>query len=67
VGKEAKQNFYGKSFCATPEGEMAGGASGLQEGVVLTEIDLAEIERTRRVWTFLRDRRPETYGEILGK
>jgi len=66
VGKEAKQHFYGRSFCASPEGEIAGGASGAQEGVVLTEIDFAEIERTRRVWTFLRDRRPEVYGEILG-
>jgi N-carbamoylputrescine amidase len=67
VGKEAKQHFYGKSFCASPEGEMVDEASGVQEGVVLTEMDLAEIERTRRVWTFLRDRRPEAYGEILGK
>ncbi|MBP1713458.1 MAG: Nitrilase/cyanide hydratase and apolipoprotein N-acyltransferase [Deltaproteobacteria bacterium] len=67
VGKEAKQHFYGKSFCASPEGELVDGASGAQEGVVLTEMDLSEIERARRVWTFLRDRRPETYGEILGK
>ena len=65
VGKEAKQHFYGRSFCASPEGEIAGGASGAQEGVVLTEIDLAEIARTRRVWTFLRDRRPETYGDLV--
>jgi predicted amidohydrolase len=67
VGKEAKQHFYGKSFGASPEGELVDGASGVQEGVVLMEMDLAEIERTRRVWTFLRDRRPEVYGEILGK
>jgi len=33
--------------------------------VVMASIDLKEIERTRRVWTFLRDRRPEVYGEIL--
>jgi N-carbamoylputrescine amidase len=65
VGQEAKQHFYGKSFCASPEGEMADGASGVQEGVVLAEIDLAEIERTRRVWTFLRDRRPEVYGDLV--
>ncbi len=67
VGKEAKQHFYGKSFCASPEGELVDGASGVQEGVVLREIDLSEIERTRRVWTFQRDRRPEVYGEILGR
>lgn len=65
VGKEAKQNFYGKSFCATPEGDLADQASGAIEGVVLAAIDLSEIGRTRRVWTFLRDRRPEVYGELV--
>jgi N-carbamoylputrescine amidase len=65
VGKEAKQNFYGKSFCATPEGDLLDQPSGAIEGVVLVTIDLSEIERTRRVWTFLRDRRPEMYGELL--
>jgi len=65
VGKEAKQNFYGKSFCATPEGELVDQPSGAQEGVVMATIDLLEIERTRRIWTFLRDRRPELYGELL--
>ncbi len=65
VGKEVKQVFYGKSFCATPEGELVDQPSGAQEGVVMADIDLMEIERTRRVWTFLRDRRPEVYGELL--
>jgi len=65
VGKEARQNFYGKSFCATPEGELADQPSGAIEGVVLATIDFSEIERTRRVWTFLRDRRPELYGELI--
>jgi len=67
VGKEPKQNFYGKSFCASPEGDLIAEPSGAHEGVVMAEIDLLEIERTRRVWTFWRDRRPEVYGEILGQ
>jgi hypothetical protein len=29
-----------------------------------TEVDLDEIEETRRTWQFYRDRRPETYGEL---
>lgn len=66
VGQEIKQHFYGQSFCADPEGELVDLPSGRQEGVVMINLDLQEIERTRRVWTFLRDRRPETYGEILG-
>jgi N-carbamoylputrescine amidase len=65
VGREAKQEFYGKTFCASPEGELVDQPSGAQEGVVMSSIDLAEIERTRRVWTFLQDRRPEIYCELL--
>jgi N-carbamoylputrescine amidase len=67
VGNEPKQNFYGKSFCASPEGDLIDEPSGAHEGVVMAEIDLLEVERTRRVWTFWRDRRPEVYGEILGQ
>jgi N-carbamoylputrescine amidase len=65
VGSEPKQKFYGKSFCASPEGELVDQPSGAQEGVVIADVNLQEIERTRRVWNFLADRRPETYGELL--
>jgi len=65
VGSEGKQNFYGKSFCASPEGELEDQPSGAREGVVIAQIDLREIERTRRVWTFWQDRRPEVYEELL--
>jgi N-carbamoylputrescine amidase len=65
VGVEGKQSFYGKSFCATPDGDLGDQPSGSQEGIVIVEIDLQEIERTRRVWTFFRDRRPELYGELV--
>lgn len=64
VGKESKQSFYGKSFCANPDGNLVDQPSGAQEGVVMAEIDLLEIESTRRIWTFLRDRRPETYQDL---
>ncbi len=66
VGKEAKQHFYGNSFCADPEGDLLDLPSGRQQGLVMVNLDLQEIERTRRVWTFFPDRRPEIYGEILG-
>ncbi len=65
VGREKKQNFYGKSFCASPEGELVDEPSGAHEGVMMVTVDLLEIERTRRIWTFLRDRRPEVYGELI--
>jgi len=67
VGSEEKQDFYGKSFCVSPEGEMVDRPTGMKEGIGLVEIDLGNIERVRREWSFLKDRRPETYGEILGE
>ncbi|MGQ9509997.1 MAG: nitrilase-related carbon-nitrogen hydrolase [Thermodesulfobacteriota bacterium] len=65
VGSEEKQDFYGRSFCVSPEGELLDRPAGMKEGILLVEIDLKEIERVRKEWTFLRDRRPEVYSEII--
>lgn len=65
VGKEAKQEFYGGSFCVNPEGDMIGSPSGSQEGVIICPVDLKMITRVRKEWSFLRDRRPEMYEEIV--
>jgi len=65
VGKESRQEFYGRSFCVGPDGELKGEPSGSSVGVVLAEIDRAEIARTRKEWSFLKDRRPGDYGELL--
>ncbi len=65
VGSEEKQDFYGRSFCVSPEGELLDRPTGMKEGILLVEIDLRKIERVRKEWPFLRDRRPEAYREIL--
>jgi N-carbamoylputrescine amidase len=62
VGSEPKQDFYGMSFCISPEGELVDEPTGLQEGILLVEIDLDEVARTRKEWPFLKDRRPEFYS-----
>ncbi len=67
VGTEEKQEFYGRSFCAGPDGEVAARPSGSSEGVILAEVDLAEISIMRGEWTLLADRRPEFYGGITEK
>jgi N-carbamoylputrescine amidase len=64
VGAEASQDFYGRSFCAGPDGEFIGEPSGASVGIVMADIDLSEIARTRSEWVFLKDRRPEDYKEI---
>ncbi|MFQ5586100.1 MAG: nitrilase-related carbon-nitrogen hydrolase [Thermodesulfobacteriota bacterium] len=65
VGKEDKQEFYGRSFCVDPYGDFVGRPSGHSEGVVLASIDLKEVDRARNTWPFLKDRRVESYREIV--
>jgi N-carbamoylputrescine amidase len=64
VGSEEKQDFYGRSFCVSPEGELLNQPTGLKEGIALIDIDLGEIEKVRKEWSFFKDRRPEMYQEI---
>lgn len=65
VGSEEKQDFYGKSFCVSPEGELIDKPSGMKEGIVFFDVDLKDIDRVRKEWPFLKDRKPEAYKDIL--
>lgn len=64
VGSEEKQDFYGKSFCVGPEGELLGSPSGIKEGILFADVDFREISRYRKEYPFLSDRRPRIYKEI---
>jgi N-carbamoylputrescine amidase len=66
VGKEERQKFYGKSFCANPYGELMGARAGSEDAILFSDIDLDEVAETREIWTFFKDRRPELYGELSG-
>jgi N-carbamoylputrescine amidase len=65
VGSEEKQDFYGKSFCISPEGEFMDKPTGMREGIVFIDIDLKSIDKVRKEWPFFKDRRPEVYKEII--
>ena len=65
VGSEERQDFYGRSFCVSPEGELLDQPAGMKEGIVIVDVDLKRIEKVRQAWPFFRDRRPSAYGEIL--
>jgi N-carbamoylputrescine amidase len=67
VGSEERQDFYGKSFCISPEGELLDQPTGMKEGIALVDIDLRNIDRVRKEWPFLKDRRPETYKEMVNE
>ena len=65
VGSEEKQDFYGKSFCTSPEGELLDKPTGMKDSIALIEIDLKNIDQTRKEWPFFNDRKPDSYKEIL--
>ena len=64
VGSEEKQDFYGRSFCISPEGDFLDKPTGMKEGIALIDINLKNIDKARKEWPFFKDRRPETYKEI---
>lgn len=64
VGQEGEIIFWGHSFVVGPFGQMQAEA-GTEEDVLVTEIDLAKIEKQRQIWPFFRDRRIDTYAPIL--
>lgn len=64
VGQEGDINFWGHSFVTGPFGKMLSEA-GTKEEVLISEVDLAKIEKQRQAWPFFRDRRIDTYQPIL--
>ena len=57
--------FWGTSFMAGPQGEILFEASADEEESIIVEIDLDHSEQVRRWWPFLRDRRIDSYGDVL--
>ncbi|MDA0578484.1 MAG: carbon-nitrogen hydrolase [Verrucomicrobia bacterium] len=66
-GEELGQGieFWGSSFICGPDGDILADAPSDKETVLLAEIDFARVERFRRGWPFLRDRRVDAYGGIV--
>ncbi len=68
VGTEAPWNigrFYGSSYVVDPRGNMLTVASEDKEELITADCDLDMIEEVRRTWQFFRDRRPETYDDMV--
>lgn len=57
--------FYGSSFLTDETGELVASASRDREEVLVATYDLDEIAEKRLSWGLFRDRRPDTYGDIL--
>jgi N-carbamoylputrescine amidase len=56
--------FWGQSFVAGTNGQVLARASATEEQVLVVPVDLAEVDRTRTHWPFLRDRRVDAYGDL---
>ena len=68
VGTEAPWNighFYGTSYFVDPRGQFLATGSREEDDLVIAEMDLDQIEEVRRTWQFFRDRRPETYDDMV--
>ena len=57
-------NFWGASFICDPFGEVIQKAPHDQEEILVAECDWSEVDKTRRHWPFLRDRRIDAYGGL---
>jgi len=68
VGTEAPWNigqFYGSSYFCNPRGQIIAQASREEEELLVSDLDLDEIKEVRHTWQFFRDRRPETYEQLV--
>jgi N-carbamoylputrescine amidase len=68
VGTEAPWNigkFYGTSYFVDPRGNFLATGSEDKDELVVAEMNLDLIEEVRRTWQFYRDRRPDSYGDMV--
>ncbi|MBI5631592.1 MAG: acyltransferase [Elusimicrobia bacterium] len=57
--------FYGQSYFCDPRGQIQAMGPRDRDALVTAELDLDQILEVRKVWQFFRDRRPETYQELV--
>ena len=68
VGVEAPWKigkFYGDSYFCDPRGKILAHGSEDQDELVVADLDLDLIQEVRNAWQFYRDRRPETYENLV--
>jgi beta-ureidopropionase len=68
VGTEAPWNigeFYGQSYFVNPRGQFEAVASRDKDELLVSDLDLSQIDEVRKVWQFYRDRRPDAYDELV--
>ncbi|HEK84863.1 MAG TPA: carbon-nitrogen hydrolase family protein [Candidatus Aminicenantes bacterium] len=64
VGREPKVEFEGGSFVVSPFGQVIAQARRGEEELLLTEVDLSQLEDCPARKHFWKDRRPEIYDRL---
>lgn len=64
-GRSPGIRFWGTSFVAGPQGEILAQTGIDKPEVLVLDVDMARSETVRRIWPFLRDRRIDSYGDLL--
>lgn len=68
IGREDQEDyhitFYGSSFIADQFGAKVQELNETEEGVLVQQFDLDQLEHIRSAWGSFRDRRPNLYGAI---
>jgi len=57
--------FYGTSYFVDPRGQFVAVGSEDEDELIVADLDMDRIEEARNLWQFYRDRRPETYGDMV--
>lgn len=57
--------FYGSSYFCNPRGQIIAEGKRVEDDIVIADLDLDMIREVRNTWQFFRDRRPESYGQIV--
>ncbi len=63
--QDGAMKFWGGSFVSNPFGSLIVKASHDEEEVIVTELDLSKTDSYRTHWPFMRDRRIDSYGDIV--
>lgn len=63
--KDSSMTFFGSSFIADEDGEIAVELSRVEENVGVFEFDLNAIDKKRVSWGVFRDRRPDLYASLI--
>jgi beta-ureidopropionase len=59
-------DFYGSSYFVSPRGQMIGEAgSGDHDDLIVRDLDMSLLAEVRQTWAFYRDRRPDSYDELV--